>query len=57
MHIALIKTPGGWGNADHKTEEFHAKIKLGETIHSDFKRMRNAAFHRKLFALLDLAFE
>lgn len=57
MHIALIKTPSGWGNADPKTEEFHAKTKLGATIHSDFKRMRNAAFHRKLFALFNLAFE
>ena len=57
MHIALIKTPGGWGNADPKTEEFHAKIKLGGTIHGDFKQMRNAGFHRKLFALFNLAFE
>ena len=39
------------------TEEFHGKLKLGEAIHSDFKRMRNAAFHRKLFALLNLGFE
>ena len=56
-HLLLIKTPGGWANADPETEEFHSKIKLGQTIHSDFKRMRNAAFHRKLFSLFTLAFE
>jgi len=56
-HIILIKTPGAWANGDPETVEFHSKIKLGESIHADFKRMRNAAFHRKLFSLLILGFE
>ena len=42
--------------ADPKTGEWYEKIKLGATIHSDFKQMRNAAFHRKLFALFNLAY-
>ena len=57
MHIAFIKTPGGWANGDSKTEEFHRKTKLGNMVHGDIKQMRNAAFHRKFFALLNLAFE
>ena len=42
--------------ADPKTNEWYEKIKLGSTVHSDFKQMRNAAFHRKLFALFNLAY-
>ena len=57
MHIILRKTLTGLIPADPKTEEWYRKIKLGSTVHSDFKQMRNAAFHRKLFALFNLAYE
>lgn len=57
MHIALIKTYSGFVPADEKTDEWSQKIKLGSVVHSDFKQMRNAAFHRKLFTLFNLAFE
>lgn len=57
MHITLIKTQTGFAPADPETEEFAKKIKIGSVIHSDFKRMRNYEFHKKLFALLNLAFE
>ena len=56
-HITLSKTPTGWANADPTTEELHRKTKLGQTIHGDFKKMRNSAFHRKMFSLLNLGFE
>ena len=56
-HLALIKTQTGWANADTETVEFHQKIKLGEAVHADFKRFRNINFHRKLFALLSLAYD
>ena len=56
-HILLIKTPTGWANGDENTVEFHHKIRLGEGVHADFKRMRNLKFHRKFFALLNLAFD
>ena len=56
-HITLSKTPHGWSNADPTTEELHRKTKLGQTIHGDFKKMRNSAFHRKMFSLLNLGFE
>ena len=56
-HITLSKTPTGWANADPTTEELHRKTKLGQTIHGDFKKMRNSAFHRKMFSLLNLGYE
>lgn len=56
MHISLMKTQAGFVPADPTTDEFYQKIKLGSIIHSDFKQMRNPAFHRKLFALFNLAF-
>lgn len=43
--------------ADPQTIEFIRKVKLGNNVHGDFTRQRNAAFHRKLFALFNLAFE
>lgn len=57
MHIILRKTLNGLIPEDPKTDEWYRKIKLGATVHSDFKQMRNAAFHRKLFALFNLAYE
>ena len=57
MQISLTKTQLGFIPADPETEEFARKIKLGEVIHSNFKRMRNPKFHKKLFALLNLAFD
>ena len=58
MKITLIKTgPKTFAPADEETDEWASKVKLGSLVHSDFKRVRNAAFHRKGFSLLNLAFE
>ncbi len=43
--------------ADPQTVEFLRKVKLGNNIHGEFTQQRNAAFHRKIFALFNLAFE
>lgn len=43
--------------ADPQTVEFLSKVKMGNNIHGEFTQQRNAAFHRKLFALFGLAFE
>ena len=56
MHVQLTKTLAGLIPADPETNKWYEKIKLGATIHSDFRKMRNAAFHRKLFALFNLAY-
>ena len=56
----LIKIQGGMlAPADKRTEEFVAKIKLGGAVRGPLKQMqpRNLAFHRKFFALLNLAYE
>jgi hypothetical protein len=42
---------------DPSTEEWDQKIKIGENVHGPFRKMRNPLFHRKFFALLNLAFE
>lgn len=57
MHIALTKTLTGMIPSDPQSQEWYDKIKPGETVHSEFKKMRNSGFHRQLFALLNLAFE
>jgi len=57
LHIQLTKTLTGMIPADPSTDDWYRKIKLGSVIHSDFKQMRNASFHRKLFALFNLAYE
>ena len=41
-----------------ETSDFlHSKCKLGAVLVADFKQVRNPAFHRKFFALLNLGFE
>jgi hypothetical protein len=43
--------------ATPEASEFLQRIKLGEWIHADFKRVRNYAFHKRFFKLLQLGFE
>jgi len=57
MEMTFIKTPAGFVPSDPKTGEYAEKMKMGASIHGDFKKMRNAAFHRKGMSLLWLAFE
>jgi len=38
-------------------ELLQSKIKLGAVLIAEFKQVRNAAFHRRFFALLNLGFE
>lgn len=39
------------------SEILQSKIKLGDILVAEFKRVRNPAFHRRFFALLNLGFE
>lgn len=57
MHLVLLKTIQGFVPDNPATIEAFSKIKIGQTIHGEFRRMRNPGFHRKFFALLNLAFE
>lgn len=55
--ITVQKTPTGWVPADEPSRAVHSKQKLGAVISADFKQARNYQFHKKLFALLNLAFD
>ncbi len=56
--IVLMKTPGGaLVPADPQATEYIARLKLGAPVKAEVKRMRNYQFHKKLFALLNFAFD
>ena len=42
--------------ADDEALEYLRKIKMGALLHATVKQPRNAAFHRKIFSLLNWAF-
>ncbi|EAX9843658.1 DUF1367 family protein, partial [Salmonella enterica] len=43
--------------ATPESEDFLRSVKIGEWIHADFKRVRNYAFHKRFFKLLQLGFD
>ena len=56
--LSFIKTgTAAYRPADSITEEYDKKIKVGQVVHGNFRKMRNPKFHRKFFALLQLGFE
>lgn len=59
MHLQLIKqtSSGLLLPATSESDDFLRQIKIGEWIHADFKRVRNYAFHKRFFKLLQLGFD
>ncbi|WP_285130326.1 DUF1367 family protein [Leclercia adecarboxylata] len=59
VQLQLIKqSPGILIPATPETSELlQTKIKLGAVLVAEFTKVRNPAFHRKFFALLNLGFE
>lgn len=55
--LALVRTANGLVGATDADRELISKFKYGATVHGDFKKMRNAKFHGKFFALLALAYD
>ena len=56
--LVLTKAPGGaLIPVDPQAAEFIAKLKVGQGVTAAIKRHRNPAFHRKFFALLNLAYD
>lgn len=43
--------------ATPESGDFLHSVKIGEWIHADFKRVRNYAFHKRFFKLLQLGFD
>lgn len=58
-HIQLVKqtSSGLLLPATPESCDFLHQIKIGEWIHADFKRVRNYAFHKRFFKLLQLGFD
>lgn len=56
--LYLIKTAGGQlAPADQAAVDALGKIKLGATVAVSMRQPRNIGHHRKLFALLNVAYE
>lgn len=55
--ITVIKTPSGWSPLGDEAAEVHARQKTGAPCTAVFKQPRNYRFHKKYFALLNLAFD
>lgn len=56
--LVLQKTPSGaLAPADGPSAEFIQRLKVGAGLRGEFKRQRNPKFHRKAFALFQLAFD
>lgn len=56
--LLLRRTPSGaLAPADGPSAEFIQRLKIGAGLRGEFKRQRNPRFHRKVFALFQLAFD
>lgn len=57
--LQLIKNSAGTliPASPETSELLQSKIKLGAVLVADFRQVRNPAFHRRFFALLNLGFE
>jgi hypothetical protein len=55
--LALIRTANGLVPATEADREAVQKWRAGQVIHGKLTKMRNAKFHGKFFAMLDLAWE
>ena len=57
MDIFLIKTPSGLMPAYDSDRELLKKIKVGRAVRVKLTQVRNYEFHKKYFALLNLAYD
>lgn len=57
MKAYLYKTISGLIPADPESEVWYKKIKQGVAVSVEAKTIRNYNFHKKLFSLLNLAYE
>lgn len=58
MDLMLVKSPGGaLIPGDAQAQQFIAGLGVGKGLRGEFRRVRNPLFHRKVFALFNLAFD
>jgi hypothetical protein len=54
--VHLTRTPSGLVPADQAAADWLTKIKLGVPINATVRQPRNGKFHRRFFAMLDVAY-
>lgn len=57
MKVILKKTLAGLIPGDEQSSEWFNKLKIGQAVHGDFRRLRNPKFHAKYFALLNIGYD
>ena len=55
--LYLLRSPGGLSPADSESSDYLSTLKQGEIVRADIVRPRNAKFHRKFFAMLDVGYD
>jgi len=55
--ISFVKTPNGLIPASEADKEIFNKWKVGRVLSGNFKQVRNYEFHKRFFALMNLAFD
>lgn len=57
MKATFVKSQFGLAPDTPESIEWYNKLKTGTVVSGEFKKIRNAAFHRKFFAPLNLGYE
>jgi len=57
MEVYLTKSQLGLFPSDAETQAWYDKIKSGEVVRGEFKKVRNYPFLKKYFALLNVGFD
>ncbi|WP_353144904.1 DUF1367 family protein [Paracoccus sp. (in: a-proteobacteria)] len=54
--LSFMRTPAGLVPADTRAAEWFAKVRMGQPVTASVRLPRNGRFHRKFFAMLDVAY-
>lgn len=54
--LSFMRSPAGLVPADAKAAEWFGKVKMGQPVTASVRLPRNGKFHRKFFAMLDVAY-
>lgn len=54
--LAFMRTPAGLVPADTAASEWFSKVRLGQPVTASVRLPRNGKFHRRFFAMLDVAY-
>lgn len=57
LKLQCVNTPNGLVPCDDDSYDAKSKLKLGEVYQVEIKKHRNYQFHKKYFALINLAWE